>query len=311
MDKKVKVQVLMSTYNGEKYVKSQIESILSQSNIEADILIRDDGSTDGTISIIENLKEIYPQRITYYTGNNLGYKRSFLELLKKAEIDKYEFFAFSDQDDYWLSSKLKIAVNKIKNNSNKYKLYASTVFITDENLKVLYKKDISDFKKGFASTLTRVRLAGCTMVFNKNLVKVMTNFEFKNMVDNVVPTHDGLIMLVNAAINGYTYIDQDAYIYHRRLKSSVTSGGNGIRKRILHEKDIMFGHTGNIGYVSNLLINTIPQLMTKQSKKFSYMIINYKKNYIQTIKLAINPNIDCGIWVANIESRLRILLRLW
>ena len=98
-----KVQVLLSTYNGEKYLQEQIESIIRQEDVEISLLIRDDGSCDKTIEIIENLKR-KNSNIIYYSGNNLGPARSFMDLINKS--GNFDYYAFSDQDDVWKSKKL-------------------------------------------------------------------------------------------------------------------------------------------------------------------------------------------------------------
>ena len=79
------VLVLMSTYNGDKYLQEQLDSIFSQENVNVDILIRDDGSTDSTISLIQNAMLLHPDRVFLMQGSNLGYARSFTKLLEIAE----------------------------------------------------------------------------------------------------------------------------------------------------------------------------------------------------------------------------------
>ncbi|MDM8282196.1 glycosyltransferase, partial [Lactobacillus gallinarum] len=236
-----KVQVLLSAYNGEKYIVKQIESILNQENVDVHILIRDDGSTDNTVNLINNVKKKYPLAVDLIKGNNLGYKKSFLELCHRTNID-YDYYAFSDQDDYWLPNKLEKAVHYLSLNNNRIKLYASTVNVTDENLKVLYKKDISNFVNTFGSSLTRVRLAGCTYVFNLASLKLLRDYNYENIPDKQMMSHDGLLISLCQALDGFVYIDQSSYILHRRRAQSITSGGNGIKKRIQIEKDMIFNH---------------------------------------------------------------------
>ena len=79
-----KVCVLMSTYNGEKYLREQIDSILNQENVEVDILIRDDGSTDNTLNILKEYIKKH-KNINYYTGANLRSAKSFMNLLFTAK----------------------------------------------------------------------------------------------------------------------------------------------------------------------------------------------------------------------------------
>lgn len=100
------VAVLMSTYNGEKYLIEQIDSILNQSYENIHLFIRDDGSTDDTRSILNQFMD--NPKVTVIMGTkNLGYKNSFLSLLKTIvnTYDEYQYFSFSDQDDIWMKEK--------------------------------------------------------------------------------------------------------------------------------------------------------------------------------------------------------------
>ena len=100
MDKK-KVLVLLSAYNGQTYLNEQIDSILNQkTSHQVDLLVRDDGSTDGTIAILEEYERKQPLRVRVCYEQNIGYLDSFFELIKKAE--GYDYYALSDQDDVWL-----------------------------------------------------------------------------------------------------------------------------------------------------------------------------------------------------------------
>ena len=97
------VQVLMSTYNGERYIRRQIDSIMAQTGVEVYLLIRDDGSEDSTVSIIQEYVEQYPDRIQIVIGKNIGWKKSFIQLLRMA--GNFDYYAFADQDDYWFPDK--------------------------------------------------------------------------------------------------------------------------------------------------------------------------------------------------------------
>ena len=126
----MKIAVLLSTFNGEKYLKEQIESILSQSHKDLILYIRDDGSSDNTKIILDNYAS-KDRRITIDYGRNIGYTRSFFEMLKVVEADAY---AFCDQDDLWMSDKLERA-NRILEKTRVPTLWFSNVNICDENMK--------------------------------------------------------------------------------------------------------------------------------------------------------------------------------
>lgn len=127
------VMVLLSTYNGEKYLKEQIDSVLSQKNVNVNILVRDDGSYDETKTILQKYQD--EGKLKWYTGNNLKATYSFLDLLHNTP--KADYYAFCDQDDVWNENKLIMAINKLEN-LPKYKpaLYTGRLNITDSELNI-------------------------------------------------------------------------------------------------------------------------------------------------------------------------------
>ena len=104
------VLVLLSSYNGEKYIKEQIDSILTQKNITVKLFIRDDGSTDATRNILKEYEK-YSNCVVVF-GDNIGAANSFLWLIQNAHSSGY--YAFSDQDDIWDRDKLSSAISIIK-----------------------------------------------------------------------------------------------------------------------------------------------------------------------------------------------------
>ena len=90
------VAVIMSTYNGEKYIREQIDSILSQQGVDVDLFIRDDGSKDDTVKIIREYETAH-NNVHAEVGNNLGFRQSFIQEL--IHVKGYKFYAFSDQDE--------------------------------------------------------------------------------------------------------------------------------------------------------------------------------------------------------------------
>ena len=129
-----KVAVLMSTYNGEKYLREQIDSILAQEGVDVTLYIRDDGSSDSTIEII-NEYLTKTNRIKFYIGENIGVGNSFMQLVYDCPED-YDYYAFSDQDDIWLTEKMQVAVDSLKEYSNPF-LYCSNQILVDKNGKII------------------------------------------------------------------------------------------------------------------------------------------------------------------------------
>lgn len=98
---KSKVIILLSSYNGEKYISEQLDSLIAQEQIDSKVFIRDDGSKDSTWSIIEAYLAKYPESFFLIRGENVDFAQSFTVLLKDAVIrfPQTNYFAFCDQDD--------------------------------------------------------------------------------------------------------------------------------------------------------------------------------------------------------------------
>ena len=95
----------MSTYNGAKWLREQLDSVLSQEGVDISILVRDDGSTDETVSILEEYAKVH-HNVRFYAGPNKDVMGSFNDLMAIEAVDHYEYVAFCDQDDVWLPLKL-------------------------------------------------------------------------------------------------------------------------------------------------------------------------------------------------------------
>ena len=167
-----KVAVLMCTFNGERHIKEQIDSILGQKEVAVSLFVRDDGSTDGTAKILDEYET--KEGLDWYGGENLGPAAGFMELLYKVGDDEYDYFAFSDQDDIWLEDKLIRAVRAIESSVKEGPvLYGAN--------QTLYKDgrpagNVYD-KMPVLSTpylLEHNQVAGCTMVINRQLARLIT-----------------------------------------------------------------------------------------------------------------------------------------
>lgn len=300
------VDVLMSTYNGAKYLNQQIDSILSQKNVYTIIHIRDDGSNDDTMKILEARQRQHPQRIYVFQGENIGYQKSFLKLLKFAS-EKTDYYAFSDQDDYWYPEKCECAIKKIEENGEEIVLYASPVIITDENLHEIHKTDLSNMPNRLESNFARGRLAGCTFVFTPELKIYGNKFSDLNFPLENMPSHDFIISSIAFAC-GTVIIDDQSFILHRRHGKSVTSGGRGMWNRLKTEKTILFKRK-NIRYnLANEFLKMNFPAMKLENKIFLEQVSHYKDSWKSKVLLLTNKGLTTNMLLCDLESKIKILL---
>ncbi|MEE3392590.1 MAG: glycosyltransferase family 2 protein [Lachnospiraceae bacterium] len=214
-----KIVVLMSTYNGSRYLKEQLDSIFSQDvedhHVSLKLLVRDDGSKDATLSILQLYKKKYPFKIEYYSGKNLGVIGSFFDLMKKAEDADY--YAFSDQDDVWDSDKLSSAIDIIDQMDTTSKglkipfLYACAPELVSEDLEEIHSNiDRTSPDPEFENALVENICIGCTEVFNDVLLKLVreTSPDFTIM-------HDWWLYLT-ASCFGKVFFDDEPHIKYRQ-----------------------------------------------------------------------------------------------
>ena len=131
----MRIAVLMSSYNGEKYILKQIESILAQVGCEVHLFVRDDGSCDSTTEILKKYAD--EGKLEWYQGDNLKPAKSFLKLLY--ESGEYDYYAFADQDDIWDNDKLSYGIQYLEKYQDKPAIYFSKARYIDSEDNLIYK----------------------------------------------------------------------------------------------------------------------------------------------------------------------------
>lgn len=215
-----KVQVLLSTYNGEKYLREQLESLLKQGNVDLKILIRDDGSKDHTIDIIDEFID-KNSNIQLIRGKNIGVVRSFFELIELAD-EEIDYYAFCDQDDYWKDDKLLIAVNRLEDEKEVLMplLYCSKTITTDQNLNIKSASSIPKKPLKIENAVVENIATGCTVVFNKSCKETIVS---KKVDFNNILMHDWWLYMVSLVLGKVIY-DTESFIYYRQHASNVVGG---------------------------------------------------------------------------------------
>ncbi|MGT2950754.1 hypothetical protein BU202_05285 [Streptococcus cuniculi] len=225
---KPKVAIIMSTYNGENYLREQIDSLLQQEGVEVSIFVRDDCSQDTTLEILES----YADSLIFVKndGLNLGVGNSFMEALYQAGID-YDYYAFCDQDDIWLPEKLFEAIKTIDNiETQKPMLYCSNQTLVDQEARVIGLRHQQLINVSSLQILTNNLVTGCTMVWNKPLQTALIAKERRPSSDLLnVRIHDVWVAMVASLIGEIIY-DTDAFIYYRQHENNVV----GVKKENIY-----------------------------------------------------------------------------
>ncbi|MCS6990024.1 MAG: glycosyltransferase family 2 protein [Chloroherpetonaceae bacterium] len=210
---RAKVNVLLSTYNGEKFLSQQLDSLLAQTYPDILIHVRDDGSSDKTLDILDAYRNAHPNiRVT--RGENMGAAKSFYQLLLNAD-DSCEYFAYCDQDDVWKSDKIERAIAfHQKRDPAIPALYFSEFEIVDANLRrIASSKPYA--RRDFKTALLQNVPFGCAQVWNKAAQRLLATHP-----PNFFYMHDWWNFLVISGVGEILY-DPAETLYYRAHGANV------------------------------------------------------------------------------------------
>ena len=293
----------MSTYNGEKYIKTQIDSIISQVDVSVELVIRDDGSSDATKSIVQD----YGDSCVLICGNNVGCAKSFFELLRYANTnysDDY-YFAFADQDDYWMPEKLATAVRQLdafgKSTPN---LYFSNLCVVDGDLKngkLLYNESVNLDKP---HSLIQNYASGCTMVFNKKAVEMMACCEIDQFRIHDIP----LFML--CLFCGNVSFDDNSYIKYRQHGGNVIGAGVYFRQRLNSKMHSLtcFWKQHDKELDAKALLSVFGHYMEEDDKKLIQKVALYRDNWKYRMELLFSSKFSKVDRWDNLWFKIRVIL---
>lgn len=277
-----KIDILMATYNGEKYLEEQIESILKQTYSNFRLIISDDCSTDGTGEILKKYSQKDNRIEIYFQEKNLGYIKNFEFLLNKVEN---KIYMLSDQDDYWLPDKVEKTYKKLK--EAKADLVFTDLIVVNEKEEIINKsfnklmnldKKINKTKNTKELVYLYNCITGCTIMSKKDFIKdiVPIPTESKHVL------HDHWISLVVSMKGKVEYLPEGLIKYRQhgnnqigaKHKISKENSLEEIRKHFINVKLGVFGT-----YVKNPDI--FPEQIRKKNEiSYKYYEMLQQKNNI-------------------------------
>jgi len=231
------VEILLATYNGEKYLTRQIESIITQTSKKWKLFIRDDGSTDGTIKIIEDYVQKYPNKINHIISDkkNIGSTLNFSRLLENAG-DNY--IMFCDQDDIWLSNKIQISMEKMieleSSQENLPCLVFSDLVVVDDDENVIsssfwqQSRHIHSNSSDLYTIIANSMITGCTILLNK-----FAKNTIKKIPTNIIQ-HDHWVSIIVAYFGKIGFLNEPTVLYRQHSNNAV--GSNDVNFKYLFKK---------------------------------------------------------------------------
>jgi glycosyltransferase involved in cell wall biosynthesis len=219
------IDIVLATYNGDRFLDTQLQSILAQDYSDWRLLVRDDGSSDRTPTIIRTYQQKEPDRLEWVNpepGQNGGVLQNFNALLERSSSD-YTFLC--DQDDVWLPQKLTDSVRVIEDCEAQWGadtpiLVHSDLQVVTEQLDVLHwsfwrSHNLDPTRNSLRHLLVRNHITGCTVVINKALRKLALP------IPDSAFMHDWWLGLVAAAFGKIAYLQQPTVLYRQHQHNQV------------------------------------------------------------------------------------------
>lgn len=233
-----RVAVLIATYNGSRYLSSQIDSILAQDVKDSDIFVSDDGSSDSTLSILGEYSErLIEPSLNVFAGPRKGFAWNFISLLSRAG-ENYDFYAFSDQDDVWECDKLSRALSALGDLGEQIPaVYCARTRLVDEAENEIGFSPLFSIEPSFKNALVQSIGGGNTMVMNRAardlLVKVPSGL-------NIV-SHDWLAYLLVTACGGRVIYDAYPCLRYRQHGANLVGANNSFLNRLSRMRQLLAG----------------------------------------------------------------------
>lgn len=263
------VAILLATYNGEKFLVEQLESIHKQTHSNWIIYASDDGSKDSTLQILNAYMARWGKnKFILLHGLGRGHAHNFLSLVE-ASLGRHDYYAFSDQDDVWMPDKLERAISILSHSDTPLNLYCSRTAYIDNfrnhiGSSTIFKKPLS-----FKNALVQSIAGGNTMVFSKeasNLFEHITNYD-------LVVSHDWLLYILVTGVGGKVYYDRYESVLYRQHSFSLVGQNKTFTAKIKRLKMLLMGRYRIwIGRNLSIVQLIFPKLTDNNQKTFNYIL---------------------------------------
>lgn len=299
-----KVTVLLSAYNGRKFLQQQLNSLYEQTYPDIQILVRDDGSSDSTRSLLEG--EQAKGRIKILAGhNNLGPAQSFFELLRSAAATETDYIAFCDQDDVWRPEKIARAVSALAGVAGDGPaMYSSRLEIVDADLKHIGYTEMPR-KVGFGNALVENIAVGCATVLNRKAVELIGE-----RLPSKVLIHDWWCYLVVSCF-GEIVFDEEPTLKYRQHGNNAIGADTDIFAQLRRKWRRFFGAGEGYLWISSQassLLEIFKDSIPQSNREILNMLVAGKRSIYCRLQLALSGEVWRQKWLDDLILRFLMLI---
>lgn len=258
----LKVAVLLSTHNGARFLREQLDSIIAQTHNNWLIVASDDGSTDATLSILEDYRnKLGSDRLQIRRGPCRGYVANFLSIATDKSIDT-DVFAFADQDDVWHPDKLQRAIAWLSEQPEEQpSLYCSRTRLINASGQPFGCSPLFSKPPSFRNALVQSLAGGNTMIFNKKTRELLTRF------GNVpVVSHDWWLYILTSGSGGVIKYDPIPSIDYRQHGANLIGSNATTRDRLHRLKSMLAGNFNQWNDINLSALRCHKDILTQENR---------------------------------------------
>lgn len=284
------VAILLCTYNGARFLAEQLDSLEAQTHQNWIVIASDDGSTDHTLEILEQYRLKWSsEKLIIRSGPQNGFCQNFLSLACDLKI-RADYYAFCDQDDVWLPSKLEVAVSNIVANQLPkipYVYCGRTQYVT-ERLRLCGISPLFVFPRNFRNALVQSIAGGNTMVFNHST---------KVLVEQAGPlevvSHDWWLYQLVTGVGGEVFYDPVPQVLYRQHEYALVGGNNSFSARINRVRMLLAGRFQQWNSQNISALMQVNHLLVKNHQELLKIFISLR---VASVKDRFRLMEVCGLY---------------
>lgn len=303
------VAILLCTYNGERFLKEQLDSIIGQTYENWKIYASDDGSTDLTLSILEDYKlKLPPGQVNILNGPRQGFAKNFLSLIKHESI-KAGFFAFSDQDDKWCPERLDRGMKQLEScPPTKPALYCSTTRLINMTGEIIGQSPSFSKAPSFQNALVQSLAGANTMLINQHTRVLLA----RTPNDAKIPAHDWLAYLLVSGAGGTIIFDKEPTLDYRQHDRNLIGANTGIKAKLSRLKNMFSGRFKDWNSQNILILENTQDALSKQNLEyFQDFSAARQSGLLKRVSLILKSGVyrqtasgSASLWIAVIFNKI-------
>lgn len=258
-----KVAVLICTYNGGRFLREQLDSLINQTHKNWSIYVSDDGSKDATLGILKEYQNrLGEEKLVILQGPHQGFAKNFLSLVKNRNIVA-DYFAFSDQDDIWFEDKLTRSIQQIPEALDRPCLYCSRTKLVNINLEPVGFSPLFKKRPCFENSLVQSIAGANTMLINNAARNLMCR-----IADDVpVVAHDWIAYLLVTGCGGTVFYDTLPTLHYRQHDGNLIGANADLRNQVLRICKMLTGRFSEWSTQNLMILNTVRMDLTEDNRR--------------------------------------------